>query len=85
MLVRFLFVFDLLFNSFRIALCPSVGKELSFWFFASAVFILVPVLIVGVPFPFGVQGRIWNSIVRFLIIVLFLLCQQEIQSPIHFI
>ena len=26
------------------------------------------VLIVGVPFPFGVAGRIWNSIVQFLII-----------------
>ena len=41
MFVRFLFVFDLWFNLFRIALWPSVGKELSPWFFTCAVFILV--------------------------------------------
>ena len=40
---------------------PSVGKELPLafhlcWFYFSAV------LIVGVPFPFGVYGRMWNSI-----------------------
>ena len=40
--IRFLFVFDLLFNLFRIALWPSVGKELSPWLFTCAVFILVP-------------------------------------------
>ena len=45
-------VYDLLFNLFfRIALWPSVGKELSPWLFTCAVF---SVLIVGVPFPFGV-------------------------------
>ena len=38
----FLFVFDLLFNLFTIALWPSVGKELSPWLFTCAVFILVP-------------------------------------------
>ena len=38
----FLFVFDLLFNLFRIALWPSVGKEFSPWLFTCAVFILVP-------------------------------------------
>ena len=54
MFIRFLFVFDLLFNLFRIALWPSAGEELSSWFFACAVFILSAVLIVGVPFPFGV-------------------------------
>ena len=32
--------FDLLFNLFRIALWPSVGKELSPWLFTCAVFIL---------------------------------------------
>ena len=41
MFAHFLFVFDLLFNLFRIALWPSVGKELSPWLFACAVFILV--------------------------------------------
>ena len=42
MFFRFLFVFDLLFDIFRIALWSIVGKELSLWFFACAVFILVP-------------------------------------------
>ena len=37
MFVRFLFVFDLLLNLFRIALWPSVGKELPPWLFTSAV------------------------------------------------
>ena len=52
------FVFDLLFNLFRIALWPSVGKELPPWLFTCAVFILVPF-----KFSCGVKGRIWNSIV----------------------
>ena len=55
MFVRFLFVFDLLFNLFRIALWPSVGKELSPWLFTCAVFYFSAVLIVGVPYPFGVR------------------------------
>ena len=42
MFVRFLFVFDLLFNLFKAALWPSFGKELSPWLFTCAVFILVP-------------------------------------------
>ena len=63
MFVRFLYVFDLLFNSFRIALWPSVGKELSPWLFACAVFNFSAVLTVGIPFPFSVYGRMWNSIV----------------------
>ena len=64
MFVHFLFVFDLLFNSFRIALWPSIGKELSPWLFTwICCFYFSAVLIVGVPFPFGVWGRMWNSIV----------------------
>ena len=62
MFVRFLFVFDLLFNLFRIALWPSVGKELSPRLFTCAVLVSA-VLIVSVPFPFGVSGRMWNSII----------------------
>ena len=58
MVVRFLF--DLLFNLFKIALWISIGKELSPWLVTCAVFSAV--LIVGVPFPFGVKGKI-NSIV----------------------
>ena len=42
MFVRSLFVFDLLFNLFRIVLWHSVGKELSPWLFTCTVFILVP-------------------------------------------
>ena len=42
MFVRFLFVFDLLFNLFRIAAWPIVGKELSPCFLTCAVFTLVP-------------------------------------------
>ena len=55
-------VFDLLFNLFRIALWPSVGKELSSWLFHLCCFYLCVVLIVGVPL-FGVKSRMWNSIV----------------------
>ena len=62
MVVRFMFVCDLLFTLFRIALLPSVGKELSPWLFTCAFYFSV-VLIVVVPFQFGVKGRIWNSIV----------------------
>ena len=40
-LIRFLFV-DLLFNLFRIALWPIVGKELSSWHYACAVVYLPP-------------------------------------------
>ena len=38
----YMFGFDLLFNLLRIALWPSVAKELSPWLFTSAVFIFVP-------------------------------------------
>ena len=44
-------------------LWPSVGKEMSPLLFTGAVFIFSAVLIVGVPFPFSVKGRMWNSIV----------------------
>ena len=60
MFVRFLIVFDLLFNLFRIALWPSVGKALAFHL---CCFYFSAVLNVGVPFPFGVCGMMWNSIV----------------------
>ena len=42
MLVSFLFVFDLLFNLFRMALWPSVERGLSPWLFTCAIFVLVP-------------------------------------------
>ena len=55
MFVRLMVVFDILFNLFRIALWPSIGKELSPCLFTCAVFIFSAVLIiVGVSFPFGV-------------------------------
>ena len=57
MIIRFMVVFDLLFNLFRTALWPSVGKEHLCCFYFNAV------LIVGIPFPCGVWGRMWNSIV----------------------
>ena len=63
MFARFLFVFDLLFNLFKIALWPSAGKVLSPWLFTCVVFIFSAVLVVRVPFPFDVWGRVWNSIV----------------------
>ena len=47
---------------YRIALWPSAGKRLTSWLSASAV-LLYAVLIVCVPFLFGVWGRLWNSIV----------------------
>ena len=50
MLVRFL-VFNLLFNLFRIALWPIVGKELSLSLFTCAFFYFSAVLTVDVPFP----------------------------------
>ena len=58
MFVRFLLVFGLLAILFRIALTPSAGKELSPGF-SLVLFYLV----VRVPFPFGVWGRVWHSIV----------------------
>ena len=41
------------YNLFRIALWPSVGKELA-WAFHLCGFYVSAVLIVDVPFPFGV-------------------------------
>ena len=57
-----LFVFDFLFVLFRISWWPSAGKDLSSLLSACVAF-LYAVLIVYVPFPFGVWGRVWNSIV----------------------
>ena len=69
MFIRFLFAFDLLFNLFRIAWCSSAWKELSSWF-PLVLFLFHAILIVGVSFPFGVWGRMWNvDLYRFLIIV----------------
>ena len=70
MFVRFLFVFDLLFNLFRIALWPSVGNELSPKLFTCAIFILVPsAIIVDVPFPVWCLGSGYRiRLYRFLII-----------------
>ena len=53
MFVPFLFVFDLLFNLFKIALWPSVGTELSPF---CAVIILVPSYCRG-PFPVWYLGQ----------------------------
>ena len=50
-----LFIFDHLFI-FRIALRPSAAKELTSWLSTYAILLCVP-------FPFGVWGRMWNSIV----------------------
>ena len=58
---RFLLIFDLLFILFRIALWPYAGKEQSLWLFIC--FNLSAVLVVRAPFPFGVWGRMWHSIV----------------------
>ena len=52
MSVRFLFVFDLLFNLFRIALWPSVGKE-----FHLCCFYFSAVLIVDIPFRLWCLGQ----------------------------
>ena len=42
---------------------PSAGKELIAWLFTCVVFIFSVVSVVHVPFPFGVRGRVCNSIV----------------------
>ena len=56
MFVRFLCVFDLLFNLFRIALWPIVGKELSPLLFTCAVFISCR-LNCRCPFPVWCLGQ----------------------------
>ena len=33
------------------------------WLFTCGVFIFSAVLVIRVPFPFGVWGKVWNSIV----------------------
>ena len=60
--IRVLFVFEFLFFLFRIAWWPFAGKELSSSFYACIVlFYAILHVIVYVPFPFGVWGRIWTS------------------------
>ena len=63
MFVRLLLVFDLLFLLLMTALWSSAEKELSPWLFTCVVFIFSTVLVVRIPFPFCVLGRVWNSIV----------------------
>ena len=58
--VCFLLDFDYVFF-FRGALWPSAGKELTSWLSTCSVFLNV-LLVVCFPFPFGVCGRMWNSI-----------------------
>ena len=70
MFFRFLFVDDLLFNLFRIALwLIVVGKELVPFSFRVCCFYFSAVLIVGITFPFGVWAG-WYSIVSCFIIYL---------------
>ena len=59
----FLLVFDLLFILFMAVLWPSAGKEVSPWIFTCVVSNFSAVLVVHVPFPFGVWGTMVNSIV----------------------
>ena len=54
---------DLFFILIRIILWLSAGKELSPWLFTCVVFIFSAVLVVCVPFLFGIWDRVWNSIV----------------------
>ena len=60
---RFLLVFDDLLILFRKAWWTYAGKELTSRLSACAVFLRYVVLIFYVPFPYGVWGRKWNSIV----------------------
>ena len=47
-----------------ITITTCVGPlELSPWLCTCVVFIFSAILVVRVPFPFGVWGRMWNSIV----------------------
>ena len=48
-------------SKFAIHNYEFAGKELSPWLFTCAIFYFSAVL--SVPFPFGVFGRMWNSIV----------------------
>ena len=74
MSVRFLFVFDLLFNLFRIALWPSVGKELSPCAFHLCCFYFSAVLKVDVFFPFGGQDVEFDCIGSWYCHYFYLLC-----------
>ena len=59
MFVRFLVVYDLLFNLFRIASWERAVHLV----FLLCCFYFSAVLIVGIPFPFGVEDIMWYSIV----------------------
>ena len=80
MFVCFLLVLDLLFILFRIALWPSVGKELSPWLFTCVVLCFVPfslyVSLSHLVFGAGCGIRLF----RFLIIAFYLLLY-----PVHHI
>ena len=83
MFVRFLLVFDLLFILFRIALCPW---KLSRWLFICVVFIFSAVLVVRVPFPFGVLASVGRiRLYRFQIIAFlstYNVCRQTCNTPL---
>ena len=53
-------LFDYLVNLFRTAWWTTAGKELTSWLSACTV-LLYAILIVCVPFPYGIWGRMWNS------------------------
>ena len=63
--------FDLLFILFRIDLWTSAVKELCPWLFTSVVYFSA-VLVVRVPFPFGIWGRVFNLIVIWFLVIAFL-------------
>ena len=65
MFVLFLLVFVCLLILFRIAWWTSVGKELTSWLSVCAI-LLYAILIVYVPFLYGVWGRMWNLTVSVL-------------------
>ena len=57
-----MFVFDVLFILFRITFGHLLGKSCPLGF-PLVLFLFYAVLTVRVPFPFGVWGGVWNSIV----------------------
>ena len=60
MFARFMCVFDFVVIVFRITWWQSAGKALEFPF---VLFLFYAVCIIYVPFPLGVWGGMWNSIV----------------------
>ena len=57
------YLFTLLLNLFGIVLWPKFWEELFPVSFHLCRFYFSVVLFVCVPFPFGVKGRMWNSVV----------------------